>query len=81
MAKSSAKREHYTYCYILERDVNLDDKKRLALQYCMDIALDYDEAEVKKWAPTSVQKAWEVGRDVLDHELKKQREKIKDFKI
>lgn len=61
--------------------MNIDDQKSLALKYCIDIAQHYSEEEVKKFAPQSVQKAWAVGRGVVDFELAKDRKKLKGFKL
>jgi hypothetical protein len=43
-----------------------NDFKSLALKQCIDIYGDYDECEVMKFAPPSVQKAWEVGKEYMD---------------
>lgn len=41
--------------------MNTQDKKAFALKYCIDIYNDYTEAEVKKFTPPCVQKAWALG--------------------
>ena len=61
--------------------MNIDDQKSFALKFCMDIARDYSEAEVVKFTPPSVQRAWRVGRETLDFELAEDRAKLKGFKL
>ena len=72
------------FCYVGitgDSGMNIDDQKTFALKFCMDIAHDYSEEEVKKFTPPSVQKAWKVGREVIDFELAENRKKLKDFKL
>lgn len=61
--------------------MNLEDAKSIALKRCIDIYNDYEADEVKRWAPKSVQLAWETGRDFMDAERKKDHERIKDFTL
>ena len=61
--------------------MNIEDQKSFALKLCVDIAKDYSKEEVERFAPPSVQKAWEVGRETLDFEIAKDREGLKDFKL
>lgn len=61
--------------------MNIEDQKAIALARCMDIAREYEKEEVEKWLPPSVQKAWQVGRDMLDFELEQSRSKLKSFTL
>ena len=61
--------------------MNIADQKTFALKFCIDIAKDYSEEEVKRFASLSVQKAWKVGKEVIDFELDKERKRLKDFKL
>jgi len=56
-----------------------DEFKSLALKHCIDISRYYDEDEVNKFAPSSVVAAWHVGSEFMEHERKKEQEKLKDF--
>lgn len=58
-----------------------DDLKELALSQCVDIYHDYDESEVNKFAPPSVQKAWEIGQKAAEIYRKQLSKKLKNFTI
>ena len=53
----------------------------MAVNCCMDIYNDYDQEEVNKYAPPSVQEAWSVGRAIAEKEKAATKEKIKDFEL
>lgn len=61
--------------------MNIDEQRNKALNACIDISHDYTEEEVKKFAPHSVQVAWEIGNEYLKHMLKLQRKKIKGMTL
>lgn len=61
--------------------MDIGDQKTLALKQCIDIFKDYEEDEVKKFAPKSVQLAWEIGRDYFEYERKKDAESLKNFRL
>ena len=61
--------------------MNREDQKTLALKYCMDIARAYTEEEAQKFCLYPVLNAWKLGRSALDEELRKDREKLKNFTI
>ena len=46
---------------------------------CIDIYNDYEEDEVRIWAPKSVQIAWETGRDFLAEQIEADRERVMDI--
>lgn len=52
-----------------------------AVNCCVDIYNDYDQDEVNKYAPPSLQKAWDVGRVIVNKEKTKNREKLKDLEL
>jgi hypothetical protein len=57
--------------------MNIEEQKANALNQCIDIANDYSEEEIRKFFPPSVQKAWEIGNNFLNHQLKEDRKKRK----
>lgn len=57
--------------------MDIEKLRNQALNQCIDIANDYTEEEVKKYAPPSVQRAWGIGNEYLTHALKEQRKKAK----
>ncbi|MFT6905828.1 MAG: hypothetical protein ACJAS1_002491 [Oleiphilaceae bacterium] len=59
----------------------IENAKKKALQICMDIAIEYNEGEVKKFALPSVQKAWKLGREALDFKIKEDRLRNRDFTL
>jgi hypothetical protein len=61
--------------------MNIEEAKNSALNLCMDIAIEYTKEEVEKFALVPVQKAWKIGREALDFEIAKQRERNKDFQV
>lgn len=61
--------------------MNTEEMKTIALKRCIDIYNDYEEDEVRRWAPRSVQLAWETGRDFLVEQIKVNRERNKNFTL
>ena len=61
--------------------MNIDEQRIKAMNICIDIANDYSEDEVRKFTPPSVQRAWQIGSEYLDHAVKEQRNKLNDFTI
>lgn len=61
--------------------MDIDKQKSLALEFCIDIANDYTEDEVKRFAPMSVQMAWKTGNDYLDHKVREDRKRRKGMTL
>lgn len=61
--------------------MNKEEQMEKALSACCDIANNYEEDEVIKFFPKSVQIAWKIGNEYLDHLLKESRKNRKDFTL
>lgn len=61
--------------------MNIEDQRSRAMNACISIHNDLTEEEVKKFMPESVQIAWSIGAEYLDHALKEQRNNRKKFTI
>lgn len=61
--------------------MNKEEQMKKALSACCDIANDYEEDEVIKFTPKSVQIAWEIGNEYLEFLLKESRKTREDFTL
>lgn len=61
--------------------MNIQEMQAIALRYCIDISNDYTEEEVKRFAPPSVQKAWDIGNQYRKNELKESRKILDGFTL
>jgi len=58
-----------------------NDSLNAACHACLGIFRDYDEDEVKRFAPASVQAAWKEGKDISEFIKKRRDETLKDFTL
>lgn len=61
--------------------MNKEEQMEKALSACCGIATDYEEDEVIKFAPESVQIAWKIGNEYLEFRLKESRKNRKNFTL
>jgi hypothetical protein len=59
----------------------LDRLDVMARTQCVDIFRDYEESEVMKYAPPSVQKAWDIGKQLVSLEKELNKKKMKGFTL
>lgn len=61
--------------------MNKEEQMSKALSACTAIATDYTKEEVIKFMPKSVQHAWQIGDDYLEHLLKESRKNRENFTL
>ena len=61
--------------------MNIEKQKIIALNNCKAIYRDYTLEEVERFAPRSVQHAWETGKALSDYDREASKKKLDNFTL